>query len=59
MLTNSIRTVRAAIASLKQKLAAYLENERTREISQAENDETGCILFLVVLVFVIAGLTQR
>jgi len=41
---------------MQKKLTAYLANEQTREISQAENDETAIILFLVVIVFVIAGL---
>ena len=54
MLTNWTRRARAFIESLSQKFNAYLENERSREVSQAENEETGVILFLLVLVFVIA-----
>ena len=58
MLKNWTRRARAFIASLIQKSKEYLEHERSREISQAENEETGCILFLVVLVFLIAHTFQ-
>ena len=54
MLTNSIQKARAFIASLSQRSTAYLQNERTREISPQENTETGCILLLVVAVLLIA-----
>jgi len=54
MLRNSIRQLRAFIASLIQRSSAYLENERTREVSQTENDETAMFLFLLVVVWLIA-----
>ena len=54
MLTNLIRQLRAFIASLIQRSSAYLENERTREVSQTENDETAMFLFLLVVVWLIA-----
>jgi len=65
MLTNLIRQLRAFIASLIQRSSAYLENERTRlpvrrartqtgEVSQAENNETAMLLFLLVIVWLIA-----
>jgi len=59
MLTRWTQIARAFIASHWQKLTAYLANERTREIGQAENDETAIILFFVVIVFVIAGLNPK
>lgn len=54
MLTNSIQKARAFIEFQLQKFNAYLENEKTREIHQAENNETSCILFLLVVVWIIA-----
>ena len=59
MPTRWIQAAKAFIKSHWQKLQDYLANERTREISQAENDETAIILFLVVIVFVIAGLNPK
>jgi hypothetical protein len=59
MLKSWIQAVRAFIASKLQKFNAYLEHERTREIPPAENLETGVILFLVVLVFIIARLNPK
>jgi len=35
-------------------LKKYLEHERTREVSQAENNETAMFLFLLVVVWLIA-----
>jgi hypothetical protein len=54
MLRNLTRQLRAFIASHWQKFNEYLENERTREISQAENNETAMLLFLLVIVWLIA-----
>ena len=54
MLRNLTRQLRAFIASLIQRSSAYLENERNREVSQAENDETAMFLFLLVVVWLIA-----
>ncbi len=53
-LKNLTRRARAYIESPWQKLNAYLQNERTREISQEESNETGIILFLFILVWVLA-----
>jgi hypothetical protein len=54
MLRKSTRQLRAFIASHWQKFNAYLENERTREISDRENNETAMLLFLLVIVWLIA-----
>jgi len=53
--TNSIhqRVIRKYV-SLRKALSAYLENERTREVSQAENNETAMLLFLLIIVWLIA-----
>lgn len=39
---------------LWRQFEAYLENEYRREISQAENEETGIVLFLFIVVWLIA-----
>jgi len=53
--TNSIRQrVIRQYASLRNALKKYLEHERTREVSQAENNETAMFLFLLVVVWLIA-----
>ena len=54
MLRNLTRQLRAFIEFQWQKFSAYLENERTREVSQKENDETAMFLFLLVVVWLIA-----
>lgn len=59
MLINSIRKARARIASLLQRSNAYLQNERTRQVSNKENAETGCILFLLVIVLLLAQELQQ
>lgn len=54
MLKRWIQLVRVFIASHWQKFNAYLESERTREIPQAENNETAIILLLLLVVWLIA-----
>ena len=54
MLKNLTQPLRAFIASLVQRSKEYLENERSREISQQENNETGLFLFLLVVVWTLA-----
>jgi len=56
MLKKLIQAAGANIGSLKRRFSGYLQNERTRIISDRENAETGIALFFVVLVFVLAGL---
>lgn len=56
MLKRWTQQARAFIASLTQKSRAYLQNERTRQVSNQENAETGIVIFLLVVVFAIAGL---
>ena len=58
MLRNLTRQLRAFIESLIQRSSAYLENERTHEISQQENNETAMFLFLLVIVWLV-GLQFR
>ncbi len=55
MPTRLTHQLRAFIASQLQKLNAYLENERTREISQAENNETALAITVAVIIFLLAG----
>jgi hypothetical protein len=54
MLKNWTQAVRAFIASLVQRSREYLENERSREIPQAEQNETAMFLFFLVVVWLIA-----
>jgi len=54
MLRNLTRQLRAFIESHWQKFNAYLANERTRQVSRQENNETAMFLFLLVIVWLIA-----
>ncbi len=54
MLKKWTQAVRAFIESLIQRSSAYLENERTRTVSQRENNETAMFLFSLVVVWLIA-----
>jgi len=59
MLRNWTRQLRAFIESHARRLTAYLENERTREISQEENNETAMFLFVLVIVWLLAFELRR